>query len=127
MDFAPVVLIGSDSPSLPTEYIVDAFQAISNSAVDVVMGPATDGGYYLLGLKEPQPRLFERISWGTSVVADETREQATRHGLSLSEVSSWYDLDSESDLSFLDADVSSTSDNRAPETRAFIKQLFGTG
>ena len=63
--YSPVVLIGSDSPDLPAELIARAFEALRGAA-DVVLGPATDGGYYLIGLSVMHPILFERVAWSTS-------------------------------------------------------------
>ncbi|MDQ6618297.1 MAG: TIGR04282 family arsenosugar biosynthesis glycosyltransferase [Pseudomonadota bacterium] len=120
----PIVLIGSDSPSLPPHCLATALDAIARPDVDVVLGPAHDGGYYLLALKEPQQALFDGISWGTSAVAQETRDTAARCGLRLVEAPAWYDLDTESDLQRLLADVSTTNDGRALNTRACIEAIF---
>jgi uncharacterized protein len=65
------VLIGTDIPSIETEDLDAAFQALQQGK-DAVVGPARDGGYYLIGLKQPNRRLFEGIRWGTSTVFQET-------------------------------------------------------
>jgi uncharacterized protein len=64
------VLIGSDCPSLTPERLAEAFDALRSHPV--VLGPATDGGYYLVGLTRPFPELFRGIAWGTSAVLSET-------------------------------------------------------
>lgn len=117
----PMVLIGTDNPSLPPAYIDQAFAALADPGVDVVLGSVSDGGYYLIGMREPHPILFERITWSTAVVAAETRARAQEGGLRLVEVASWYDLDTADDLRTLLADVSRTPDGRAPRTRACIE------
>jgi len=64
------VIIGSDSPDLPPEYLSDAFARLEAGA-DVALGPADDGGYYLIGLRAPQPRLLREVPMSTpSVLAD---------------------------------------------------------
>ena len=98
-----VVLIGSDSPTLPTEYIHRAFQALRDNAV--VLGPAADGGYYLVGLKHPHRRLFEAIPWSTNAVMAATLERAREIGLPVSLLPTWYDIDDASSLALLEAEL----------------------
>jgi len=59
----------------------------------MVLGPASDGGYYLIGLKHPHPQLFERIAWGTDSVARATCERAAEIGLATTLLAEWYDVD----------------------------------
>ena len=118
-----MVLIGTDNPSLPSDLISQAFHALADEAVDAVLGPVSDGGYYLIGMRRPHPILFERIQWSTEVVADETRQRAAEAGLRLAEVPTWYDLDTADDLRKLYAEISRTSDQRAPRTRAFVERV----
>ena len=113
--YSPVVLIGSDSPDLPVELIKSAFEALHGSA-DVVLGPATDGGYYLIGLRAMHPSLFERIAWSTVVVAKQTYERAAEAGLQVLNLPYWHDLDTVVDLNALVAPG-------APLTRAFVATL----
>ena len=113
--YSPVVLIGSDSPDLPVEIIKSAFEALDGPA-DVVLGPATDGGYYLIGLRSMHPTLFEGIAWSTAVVAQQTRERAADAGLQLVGLPFWHDLDTVADLNALVAPG-------APLTRAFVATL----
>jgi len=68
------VLIGTDIPSIEAADLDAAFQALQQGK-DAVVGPARDGGYYLIGLKQPDRRLFEGINWGTSTVFQETRSR----------------------------------------------------
>ena len=95
-DGQPVVVVGSDSPDLPVAFVEQAFRALHDA--DCVLGPATDGGYYLIGLKCPQSRLFEEISWSTERVFDETLAALRSEGLSFTVLPEWYDVDTLDDL-----------------------------
>ncbi|MBP7273560.1 MAG: TIGR04282 family arsenosugar biosynthesis glycosyltransferase [Saprospiraceae bacterium] len=64
------ILIGSDCPYLTTAGIIDAFEQLSSK--DVIIGPATDGGYYLIGMQQAHPQLFKEIAWSTPVVFAQT-------------------------------------------------------
>jgi rSAM/selenodomain-associated transferase 1 len=97
---ARAVIIGSDSPDLPVAHIKRAFQRLKHR--DVVLGPAADGGYYLVGLRRPAPALFEGISWGTPAVLAETADAIARAGLSLSLLPLWYDVDDARSLELLE-------------------------
>lgn len=113
--YSPVVLIGSDSPDLPAAFIARAFELLHADS-DVVLGPATDGGYYLLGMRAMQAALFERIDWSTDAVAQQTRERAAQAGLALADLPSWHDLDTVDDLQALVGPG-------APLTRAFVAAI----
>ena len=73
--FKSVVLIGSDCPDRTAKILEKAFVGLKNN--DLILGPARDGGYYLIGLKEPQP-LFTHIPWGSGEVFNLTQEKAQR-------------------------------------------------
>lgn len=121
-----MVILGTDSPSLPLQFIAAAFSALDDPATDVVMGPATDGGYYLLGLRTPYPELFAGISWSTERVAAQTRARAAAAGLRLVELDPWYDLDTVDDLRHLVDDLRRQPDGRARRTHAFVSGIFST-
>lgn len=74
-----VVLIGTDCPGLEGVYLVRAFEALDQS--DLVLGPAQDGGYYLIGMKRRADFLFEGISWSTEWVLSQTLALAAAQGL----------------------------------------------
>ena len=121
---APCLLLGADSPHLPLAYIQDALAAIPTH--DVVLGPAADGGYYLLGLRAPQPALFGGIAWSTGEVLAQTLAKAAALGLSIHQTPPWYDLDTPADLRRLArdlADVSPGSEDDCPATRAALKEI----
>jgi rSAM/selenodomain-associated transferase 1 len=94
-----VLVIGTDSPTLPKQILDDAFDALDEH--DVVLGPSFDGGYYLIGLKATCPSLFEGIAWSTDAVAMQTVKAAQHAGLNLSLLPFWYDVDTFEDLRFL--------------------------
>jgi uncharacterized protein len=91
-----VIIIGTDCPGLTTDILQLAFQQLRDR--DVVIGPAIDGGYYLIGLQRFIPELFVGISWGTSAVRQQTIEIATKLGLSMGDLPLLADIDRPEDL-----------------------------
>ena len=89
-------IIGSDCPGLTPELVRTAFDRLADH--DVVLGPAVDGGYYLLALRGEVPQLFEGISWGTSEVLQQTLQAAARLGLSVGQLTPLADVDRPEDL-----------------------------
>lgn len=114
-----VVIIGSDSPTMPKAYLEQAFQALKDA--DVVLGPAANGGYYLIGLSRPCLKLFEDVSWSTDQVFERTAQNAQRHGYSLRVLPSHYDIDTIEDLHKLHNELRSTGE--APSTKKFLENL----
>lgn len=94
-----VVLIGTDSPTLPCSILEQAFAALANA--DVVIGPATDGGYYLIGCRRSLPELFRDIAWGGDRVLLDTVARARDLGLQFAVLPPWYDVDTLSDWRML--------------------------
>jgi uncharacterized protein len=88
-----VCLLNSDSPTLPTRLIVQAALALAEAGDRVVLGPAEDGGYYVIGMKAPHLHLFQGIAWSTDRVAAETRTRAAALGLPVVQLDTWYDVD----------------------------------
>ena len=85
-----------------------------------MLGPADDGGYYLLGMKQPHMHLFADIAWSTSNVATATRERATSLGLDVVTLRAWYDVD---DAASLDRLIAGDDDGyAAPATNAWIER-----
>lgn len=95
------VLIGSDCPGLTDAVLAQAFAALTDH--DLVLGPATDGGYYLVGLTRPAPEIFRGIAWGTEQVLEQTLAAAPRAGLRHALLPALTDLDRPADLGLLDA------------------------
>jgi hypothetical protein len=90
-----VVLIGTDCPTLQSQHLNQAFEALTHS--DLVLGPATDGGYYLIAMKRKADYLFEGISWSTSEVLSQTLAVATAHGLHFTLLDELSDIDTRED------------------------------
>jgi rSAM/selenodomain-associated transferase 1 len=88
-----VCLLNSDSPTLPTAYLIAAATVLAAPGDRIVLGPSTDGGYYLLGLKRPHRRLFQDIDWSTERVSAQTLARARELGLAVHRLPSWYDVD----------------------------------
>lgn len=91
-----VVLIGSDSPTLPASLIDRAFRELEQN--DVVVGPATDGGYYLVGQRLCSRPLFDEVDWSSPHVLEQTMQHVQRLNLRLALLSPWYDVDTVDDL-----------------------------
>jgi rSAM/selenodomain-associated transferase 1 len=96
--FSETAIIGSDSPDLPPAYVHAAFSALAQDGVDVVFGPAADGGYYLLALKRMRGELFMDIPWSSSAVlaCSVARAKASLLGVTL--LPQWNDVDTPADL-----------------------------
>ena len=91
-----VVVVGCDCPELTPRLLQDAFAALHPS--DVVIGPALDGGYYLIGLSRLSPGIFGGIPWGTERVLDETLRAARRLSLTVQLLPALRDVDRPDDL-----------------------------
>lgn len=116
-----VVIIGSDSPHLPADYIDQAFKALEDA--DVVLGPSKDGGYYLIGLSRPCLKLFDDVSWSTDQVFERTAHNAQQLGYKLRILPSHYDIDTIDDLMFLHQELANKGE-MAPSTKKFLSQLL---
>jgi rSAM/selenodomain-associated transferase 1 len=101
------VVLNSDSPTLPTALLVETAEVLARPGERVILGPSTDGGYYLLGLKTVYPRLFEDITWGTERVAAQTLERARELKLDVHLLPHWYDVDDAQGLRKLDRELRS--------------------
>ncbi len=101
-EWEKTIVLGGDSPLLPPVFVEAAFHALDRH--DVVLGPAADGGYYLIGLRRSgqaadyYARLFESIRWGTGVVLEQTRSAIRACGLSCHELPTWHDVDRPDDV-----------------------------
>lgn len=90
-----VVIIGSDSPAITQGDIELAWTALNSH--EIVLGPARDGGYWLIGLRQPQPQLFQNMVWSTPEVLRETLERASASGLSVKLLRELDDIDTAAD------------------------------
>ena len=116
--FGPIVLIGTDSPTLPSSILQTAIDLLGSDQADVALGPSLDGGYYLIGVRKPFAGLFDDVAWSTSSAYQDTVHNITATGLRLAELSIWYDVDTFADLARLRAELRAGA--RALETRQWI-------
>ena len=93
------VIVGSDCPALTAELLERAFAVLAQHRI--VLGPALDGGYWLLGLAEPAPELFNDIAWSTPHVLAQTQERAAALGLDIEWLPALADLDTPADVAHL--------------------------
>jgi len=121
-------VLNSDSPTLPTRLLVAAARALADPNDGVVIGPSTDGGYYLLGVKRAHRRLVDEIEWSTPRVFEQTLERAAQSSLGVTVLEPWYDVDDAQGLGRLRADLRvgvGTADGpyEAPCTRTALSRL----
>ena len=122
--FAAACVLGADSPTLPTAELVRAVRVLLGAEADAVLGPAEDGGYWLLGLRQPHPAPFAGIAWSTDSVADATRTRLRDAGLSTVELAPWYDLDDRAALARLVGELARPGPAYpAPHTAGLVRQL----
>lgn len=115
------VIMDSDSPTLDPKHLSQAFCTLSDGA-DVVLGPCDDGGYYLIGIKQPAPRLLREVQMSTPNVAADTIALAEDAGLKVSLLPTWYDVDDAASLRRLMREVKKLDSGVATYTRRFLKQ-----
>ena len=126
--YGGVVLLNSDSPTLPTALLVETVHRLLAAGDRVVLGPSCDGGYYLIGLRHPHAALFRAIDWSTERVAAQTRQRAHGQGLDVVELEPWYDVDDLRSLQRLIDELGPAPASTprlaypAPVTRAFVSR-----
>ncbi len=112
----PVAIVSSDVPGLPPGSLAAAFRALAEGA-DVVLGPALDGGYWLVAMREPHEEPFRDIPWSTPAVLAVTRKRCEEAELRVVELAPWRDVDTLVDLAF----VAHELEHLAPHTAAFLR------
>lgn len=129
--YTKILLVGSDSPTLPTAYILKASTRLDSR--DVVIGPSTDGGYYLIGFSTTNiamtvPFIFEEIAWSTADVFQQTVARIQSLKASLGLLPPWYDIDTAEDLAFLQAHISAMrlvgETVQAARTESLLTEIF---
>ena len=114
------LILGSDAPTLPASFLARAIALVRARPHSLIIGPATDGGYYLIGLTTPDRRLFDDIPWGTHRVLRLTIDRAAAIGLDVVMLPEWFDVDSPRDLArALCDDPKVTLAHEALNTRAW--------
>jgi len=123
--YGSACLVNADSPTLPTNVLIAAARALAAPGDRVVLGPAEDGGYYLIGVKHPHRRLFEEIAWSTARVFGQTLERAREIGLDSVTLPRWYDVDDIASLRRLAEELrgADASGYAAPHTAAILRRL----
>ncbi len=117
-----VLIVGTDVPTLPPDHYRQALQHLQQH--DLVLGPAVDGGYYLIGLRKAAPALFADIPWSSDRVLALTHERAERAGLSRMELPPWRDVDTIDDLKAL-IEACSLDATRPRQEQTFSQRTAG--
>ena len=114
------MLVGSDLPTLPAAFVVDALERLGrHHTQSLVLGRSEDGGYYLIGLTQVHDELFARMPWGTAEVLHRTQEAARALRLTVELLPRWYDVDRAADLERVQHDTEE-QDSGASFTRAWL-------
>jgi rSAM/selenodomain-associated transferase 1 len=118
-----VVMIGTDSPTLPLEFIEKALDFLEKNA-DAVLGKTTDGGFYLIGLRQLERLIFEKVEWSSAKTFEQTARNIIDLGWQLKKTPDWYDVDEPKDLIKLAEEFKQEKSSRklAPETFIWLKQ-----
>lgn len=129
--YGSICLIDSDSPTVPAAAFHQAAAELARPGDRIVLGPSSDGGYYLIGLKHPHSEPFSNIHWSTSTVYAETIAAASAANIETVTLPLWYDVDDAATLALLSAELlTDTSPSfatlpgyPAPHTRLFLQNL----
>ncbi len=113
-----VVMIGTDSPTFPAEFIKQAFIFLETKA-DAVLGKTEDGGFYLIGLRKLDKRIFENVEWSSPKTFEQTKRNIENLDLCMSEIPVWYDVDTPEDVKGLAKELSENP-QLAPKTFEFL-------
>jgi len=120
--YGAAVVLNSDSPTLPTDCLARTAALLAAPGDRAVLGPAEDGGYYLLGLKQAHAHMFTDITWSSEHVAAQTRARAAEIGLDLVELPPWYDVDDADALARLINDLHQDhASTTAPATARWLE------
>ena len=130
--YGAVCLIDSDSPTVPVAAYEQAVEALRRPGDRVILGPSDDGGYYLIGMKRAHREPFERITWSTGSVLEETLERCAAAGLEVVLLPTWYDVDHATTLAVLKTELfearapefATMKGYEAPHTRRFLEAMM---
>jgi uncharacterized protein len=117
---AGAIAVDSDTPTLPSAFLQQAVNCLSEPGPDIVLGPTEDGGYYLIGVRLAHRELFDDVPWSTSSVLEVTRRRAAASGLQAAYLPSWFDVDTPDDLERLRTMLDAGHETTACETRRFL-------
>ncbi len=116
--YGAACLLNADSPTLPAAWLAEAASRLLAPGRRTVLGPAEDGGYWLIGMQAPEPALFAGIAWSTGTVAATTTQRAAEAGLPMDLLGAWYDVDDPASLRRLAEELERPGPD-APATRAW--------
>jgi rSAM/selenodomain-associated transferase 1 len=119
--YGAAMLVGTDIPLLSARHVLDACDTLHVSG-GLVLGPADDGGYYLIGMTKMHGGLFEKIEWGTDSVLTDTLRAAERLGIETRLIGGAYDVDRMEDLRRLERDLPSMASGIAPHVRRWFAE-----
>lgn len=119
------VMIGTDSPTFPADFIEQAFEYLETNS-DAVLGRSEDGGFYLIGLRKLDAGMFEAVEWSSAKTFTQVRENIMNLDWHLREVPGWYDVDAPDDLEQLRNEIlnNKNAQSRAPRTFEWIARNF---
>ena len=120
------VIFGSDSPTVPVVWLESACETLTDRS-GIILGPARDGGYYLVGARGGPTEMFEGIDWGTDRVLRQTLRTLKRGGYTPALLPPWYDIDEPGDLRTAWHDLATISGFGPLRTGALIDELISTG
>jgi uncharacterized protein len=121
MGYRKALALNSDGPSLPAQYLERA--ALYLEEAELVLGPAEDGGYYLVGMSRLHAAIFKGIDWSTAQVFSQTLDRAAGLGLRVALTPAWYDVDTPADLYRLQKELESLPADRMPHSRRLLAAL----
>lgn len=117
----PMLMIGSDIPAFPGEWLRQAATALESGEADVVFGPSADGGYYLVGMNRPVPEAFGGIRYSQDDTLAQTLEALDRQGIAASLLPEWQDVDVIEDVAWLARQLPSLPPSQMQRTRALLQ------
>lgn len=123
-EYSPIIVIGTDSPSLPSTYLSKAIVDLVTTVYDLALGPTLDGGFYLIGMQKLLPGLFQNIKWSTESVYEQTLRNAnTIKQVITHRLPAWYDIDTPSDLFRLQSELAANNNlsQQIPETSKWLE------
>lgn len=122
---ASVVMIGTDSPTFPADYIEQAFEFLELET-DAVLGKTDDGGFYLIGLRKLKNETFAGVAWSSAETFEQTHRNIMNLGFHLREVPSWYDVDEKDDFFKLNEELLNNQNavRRAPRTFEIVTEIL---
>jgi uncharacterized protein len=119
---APVAMIASDSPTLPSDVLEEGWALVDGCGFDVALGPADDGGWVMIAAARPlPPACFDGVRWSGPQTLEDTRRALSAAGLRVGCTRPWYDVDTAEDLERLHAELGAGAAQRLPLTAAAMK------